>query len=800
MKKFICIYACFLITTSIFAQRTLGSWQDYLSFANATKVAIAGEKIYCMTDGGLFFYNTSDNSINKLTLLNGLSDSGIKTIAYNQENKVLVIAYKNSNVDLVFESGIINISDIRRKQMIADKSINSIMFYGKTAYLSCGFGIVAINLEKKEIKDTYIIGPGGTEIKINDMETDGQRLYAATDQGIFSAAINDPNLLDYRTWSRIESIMRPSGKYSHLALHAGTIIAAFTSGEYDTNELYQQKNGKWERYLSEINYINDMQVYGGYLTVVSHGNIYIVDTNHTLQGRVNQYLIKSKSVTDINPRSAIFSSSSGLWIADYTYSLVKVASNIAEAIVPIGPANNNVFSLLIAGNKLLVAPGGHTDSWSNSWIPASFHSLNEGTWQYYSNSQYPRLKKFFDITCFAVSPSDPDHFFAGSWGGGIFEFQGATLVKQYSNPYLKSASGVTSDPDSLFVRIGGLCFDNEENLWITNSETPTVLVKRSKSGEWKNYELPEIANKYSIGQILVTQTGDKWIVVPRGNNIFVTNKDVSKKIVLPVIARFSQNNTIVKLTEMNDVYSIAEDQAGGIWVGTSNGLAYYSDPSVIWGDEPFASQPDLNSDDGIFNPFLENETVTAIAVDGANRKWLGTKNSGIYLINDLENSDDGANRKWLGTKNSGIYLINDLENSEILHFTRENSPLLSNTITAIALAKNGEVFIGTPEGLISYQGDANQGSSDFKDILVYPNPVRETYSGPVIIKGLMENTDIRITDIAGNLVFKGKSLGGMASWDGKNLNGHRVKTGVYLIFCSDMLGTKTRIEKLLFIH
>jgi hypothetical protein len=231
------------------------------------------------------------------------------------------------------------------------------------------------------------------------------------------------------------------------------------------------------------------------------------------------------------------------------------------------------------------------------------------------------------------------------------------------------------------------------------------------------------------------------------------------------------------LTEMNNVYSIAEDKNGEIWVGTSGGVAVYSNPQKIWSDQTlYATRPGLNLDDDFFHPLLEKELITAIAVDGANRKWFGTKASGVFLI-----SEDGE--------------------TELEHFNTENSPLPDNEITDIAINdQTGEVFIGTAAGLISYMGEATAASEAFDDVYVYPNPVRETYEGPIVIKGLVEDTDLRITDISGNLVYKTKSLGGQAIWDGKNLNGNRCKTGVYLIFMTNPSGEKTKITKLLFIH
>jgi len=228
---------------------------------------------------------------------------------------------------------------------------------------------------------------------------------------------------------------------------------------------------------------------------------------------------------------------------------------------------------------------------------------------------------------------------------------------------------------------------------------------------------------------------------------------------------------------VNDVHCVAEDNDGAIWLGTSKGVAVYNNPGRIWDTDNFyAIQPSLDLNDGLYHPLLENETVTAIAVDGANRKWLGTKNSGVYLVSET------------GTK-------------EILHFTASNSPLFSDNIVSIAInQKNGEVFIGTEKGMISYMGEAIEGKSTYDSVYVYPNPVRETYDGPVTITNLIENSEVKITDIAGNLVYRTTSLGGQAIWDGTNLNGRRVKTGVYLVFCNDENGEETHITKLLFIN
>jgi hypothetical protein len=180
------------------------------------------------------------------------------------------------------------------------------------------------------------------------------------------------------------------------------------------------------------------------------------------------------------------------------------------------------------------------------------------------------------------------------------------------------------------------------------------------------------------------------------------------------------------------------------------------------------------SQEGAFQYLLETEVVTAITVDGANRKWIGTENAGVFLF-----SADGQ--------------------EQLLHFTAENSPLFSNNIYAITIdGKTGQVYIGTDKGLLSYQGDAVEGEEECSDVEVYPNPVSSGYAGPIAIKGVAANSTVKITDVSGNLVFETQALGGQAVWYGANLSGERVSTGVYLVFAMDQEGEETCTAKLLF--
>ncbi len=754
-----------------------GTWRDYFSYANALKMADAGDRIFCATEGGLFFVDLSDHSLNKLTAENGMNDAGIQTMAWNETGKILLVAYKNSNIDLIAGEKIINLSDIKRKLLSGDKTVYNILFRGNEAFLACGFGVVDIDLGKMEVKGTYIIGENGTQVKVFDLETDGQTLYAATENGIRAAALNDPNLLDYRSWTKITSIPHAEAKFSHLARMNGNLIAVYTRDEWDGDEAYIFRNNQWIRIWSEVGYFVDIMTGLNNVTVTGREEVFTYDASLNITGRIKEFTLGSITVRPIQPKSALISSDGSLWMAEYAYGLIHLSGQQFEQNLPSGPMKNTVFSLTTFKKELWSAAGGRTDPWNNQYMAPVFQHYDNGEWSYFSRKEFPEMTGFFDITQVVVDPSDAGHVFASSWGGGVLEFKDHKFIKRYNNLNSPLETAIPEKPQEPYTRIGGMAYDKNNTLWITNSQSSKGLHSLNSKGEWKSFELPAVAGQqYTIGQVMVTGDQDKWIIIPRGRDMYVVNEDGSKTKYLQVTSYFSNGEQEI-LNRMNDVYSMAQDLNGEIWVGTSVGVAVYSNPSKIWkNDALYAYQPSLELGDGLYHPLLETETVTAIVVDGANRKWLGTKGSGVYLV-----SEEG--------------------DTEIQHFTSENSPLISNTIICMALNQvTGELFIGTDKGLVSYQSDAPAGNTDYSDVYVYPNPVRETYTGDIVITGLVKDTDIKITDIAGNLVFKGTSLGANAIWDGKNLNGNRVSTGVYLVFCADAAGEKTHIAKLLVIH
>jgi len=297
------------------------------------------------------------------------------------------------------------------------------------------------------------------------------------------------------------------------------------------------------------------------------------------------------------------------------------------------------------------------------------------------------------------------------------------------------------------------------------------------SGEWKSFSLAPYVTDNAVGDLIIDDFDQKWIIVPRGRGVIVFNDNRTPE--LPFDDRKIKLSTADNNGKLpsNDVRAMAKDKEGNVWVGTSKGVAVFYSPSLVFSGSNFDAQQIYIEQEGISQYLLESEVVTGIAIDGADRKWFITENAGVFLM-----SKDAS--------------------KQIYHFTTDNSPLLSNKIYSIAIDHNsGEVFFGTDNGIISFRSTATGGSEvQDKKLTIFPNPVRPNYNGPIAIKGFIDNANVKITDTYGNLVFETNALGGQAIWNGLNLNGERVATGVYLVFATDEeLENQTAIGKILFI-
>jgi hypothetical protein len=371
-----------------------------------------------------------------------------------------------------------------------------------------------------------------------------------------------------------------------------------------------------------------------------------------------------------------------------------------------------------------------------------------------------------------ADPADDGHYFVSSWGNGIYEFREGEDLKNF-NQYNSPLTSII--PGENYTRICGLAFDRSGTLWMTQSGVPGNLKALKKDGTWISASLN--LNVPVVGDMLINGSDHIWALLPRGHGLLVydfagTPETISDDRYVRLQVEDAEGHV------MNNVFSITEDRDGNIWVGTDQGPAVYYNPGKVFSSDLKAARIKIprNDGSGLADYLLGTETVTTIAVDGANRKWFGTMSSGAYLM-----SDDGK--------------------EELLHFNSVNSPMLSDNMVKISVnGLSGDVWFGTSEGIISYRGNATTGKDDYSGMYVFPNPVREDYEGPLTVTGLVEGSSVKITDISGNLVFESISLGGQVTWDLRNYRSARVTTGVYLVFCSNEDGSLTAVTKLLVIR
>jgi len=558
------------------------------------------------------------------------------------------------------------------------------------------------------------------------------------------------------------------GKYLNIEFFNGQMFVNFQSSADGKSYVYRQNTeGNWELFFSSNTFIRKIKVSGNEFFILEDKAINIYDASLLLKKQIIDYGFGTPSPSDV-----ILSDNGTLYIADRVYALVILKpENNFSAVAANGPFTNHNLDIDARQNLICVAGGGRTDYWGNLWNAPEAYSFIDEHWSW--NIVWDTDAR--DFVCVLIDPYNINHRFYGSWGGGVFEFQDNKLVNIYNETNSSLQSFI---PGELHVNIGGMVLDNEQNLWVTNPSVQEVISVKTPDETWYSLNYPEVKEKM-VNKIILTQNGTKWVQVARGEGIFAFNDNYTPDDVSDdehrLFYAYDENGEFIT----KDIYSLAEDKDGVIWLGTDKGvLTYFNPQNVFSGDYFYADRIKLIDveQDSLVQYLLGSETVTAIAIDGANRKWFGTRNSGVYLM-----SEDCR--------------------TEIFHFHTDNSPLFSNTILDIAVnEKSGEVFIGTTLGVLSFKGTATEGDIHYTDAYVYPNPVRETYKGNITITGLAPDVNVKITDVAGRLVYETTAFGGQAVWNGKTFNGERVKTGVYLIFCTDDLGEYKKVLKLLFIN
>ena len=738
----------------------IGYWKDYMSYTKATKVEVGINRTYCVTEGALYYFDHEDQSINRMSKISGLSDVGIDNIKFNIATSQLIIVYANCNIDIVENGNIINISDIKRKEIPGVKQINNIYFDSNKAYFSCSFGLVVLDLTKKEIKDTYKIGLDANYVAINQITINYDTIYCATSEGVYFAYKDNLFLSDYNQWTKdlkFEETNNVNSTFKYIITFQNKLIIA-KSSNYDS--LFVRLNS-WEKYLNKGFKNVTLSVNSKFLAISDSSKIYTITENELIT-EIDLFF----SVND-----CAYAENNDLWIADENMGLIYLSENspaeILSTIAVNSPRSNKTFNLYHNKN-LYVNHGGHINFSSNQLNNEGSSVMDEyNSWENYNFYDLNRARDIVSV----VKNGDLEYY--ASWYNGISVMEKGIHKTKYG---YNNTGGIldTTYYSNNRIQISDLKIDNSNNLWGLNSQVDKPLFVKTSNENWYSFSMNQNIEGLYFDKLLIDNSNQKWgIIYNKGLFVYNDNNTISNEN----DDQYKILNTSLgngNLPSMN-VKSIIKDLDGEIWVGTDAGITVFYYPSLVFSGYNFDAQQILIQEGEYGQYLLSSETINSMVVDGANRKWVGTKNSGLYLL-----SEDGLN--------------------EVKHFTKDNSPLFSDNIISLAINhENGEVFIGTEKGLLSYRSDATEGASNQGPTLVFPNPVREDYNGNIAISNLYKDAYVKITDISGNLVFETIALGGQANWDGTNIDNTKVGTGIYLVFSSNEFGQEKMVSKILFI-
>ena len=775
-RRYIFCVVLFLISMlpciRLSAGLAMGEWRTHFSYNNIFQITQSPHKVYGVSNGALFSVNKQDGSIEFYSKLTGLSDAAVAQIQYVEKNQCLLVVYENSNIDVMYADEIVNIPDLYHKQMSSGKHINGVHVHEGRAYLACDFGVLIVNLDKNEIAETCYIGANASPVRVLDITVCGDSLYAITESAMYVTSVNNPNIVNYEFWHNVSNLPGNGSLNEVHAFRDDLILLR-------ENRIYSRDTSFRWTHVEPASQFHALSTSDHHLYALAADYVFEIDP--TYQTRV-LVLGKVYSVLPDTHNNLWWMSGGNRGVVSYNFQ-----DGTLSQYKPTGPAVNIPYRMTFSQGRLFVTQGGR---WAAQYNRAAHVMIYEdGEWTNLLGSDLPVSATGYtpmDFMTVAVDPKDKHHFFVTSYGMGLFEFRDDRFYKQYTHENSGIPTIFPSSAPSIrdrYMRTDGLMFDTEGNLWVVSAEVENGLNVLGTNGQWYALSYKNVLNHTTLGSILVPDKKaphQKWVMSHRITYGIVfyddrsTPYDKSDDYAQLQSSFIDQDGNSLNPSEY---YCMAVDADGAVWVGTNEGPLVFPNPSKTFGTNAcIRIKIPRNDGTNAADFLLSNEQINAILIDGANRKWIGTTSSGLYLM-----SADGK--------------------TTIEHFTTQNSPLLSNQIFSLAMnPSTGEVFVGRGAGLLSFQSDAAEGEDDLTTISAYPNPVREDFKGMITIQGLMENTLVKITDLAGNVVCETHSNGGLATWNGCNKWGQRVGTGIYFAICVTENGEEKGRTKILVIQ
>ncbi len=748
-----------LVSSTVAVSQTspIGSWRSFLPYNSAVGVATDGKTVYAIANQGFYVFNTVDGQIDDYSKVEGMSDIGMECVGYDATTGKAILVYENGNIDLFKDNTFYNLPELKIKTIAGDKTVYSVYTRNGYAYLSSSLGIIVVDLDKVSVKETYEFSIDKRTIPVKGVTVKGDSLYAIAGKGIYIANVNSNELQNFQIWRAVDT----SYVYAGITIVNNEVYVATNQAIFrlsDTGMVSLYTTGRTIEHIDAnetglcVSEYNDTS-FTGYLTFLNNAGM----------------KIDSVEMKGNYPRQTVRTVDKNVWVADAFGGLLRFNEKREFGFyTPSGPLGASSFDIYANNSSFWVAHGGYSDKYLPASNPSGVGNNNNDKWKYYARGIFSPFDTLSDFSS-VVRDEATGTTYMGSFAYGLYE------LKADGNGTLYNRNTIYDPSASLgagYTQIVGLALDSKKNLWSSTMFTFNQLYVKTPENEWYKFKVP--GSDYG-GQLLVDDNDQIWMTCNNsgGLSVYNTNGTIADRSD-DATYHFSTGKGFGNLPS-NTVNCIAKDKNNNIWVGTGNGIGIVNNCAP-----PFSQQAPCDAEipvvqyDQYAGFLFAGNNVRTIAVDGANRKWVGT--------------DDGV---WLLSPDAG---------SIVYRFTVDNSPLPSNRIQKIAIdGITGEVYIGTEQGLMRYRSTATEGGTSNDNVLVFPNPVPSGYAGTIAIKGLVANADVRITDLNGQLVYRTKALGGQAVWNGLDYKGNRPQSGVYLIFSSDTQGEETHTGKVVFL-
>lgn len=763
--KFLYKILFLFLSVSAFAQNQI--WKGYFSYNEIRAIAHSSTKTYFATDNTVFVWDDQEETSETYNSINGFKAFDISAIAYSPNFNKILIGNTNGQIAIIDEvsGNVLYLNDIVNKNSIADnlKRINDIYVHENFAYVATDYGISAIRLNDNNFGDSYYIGDSGEYTKVLQITIINNFLYAITsDFGIKRISLSNPNMIDFMQWQVYDA-----SKWLSIANLDGSLVGV-----------------KDDLTLSRFE--NDLPiavgtVYGGFykitafnkeLTVVTHESVRLYNQNLSFQfeylfnnetGRFNCALVK-------NGTFFLGTKEEGAMIIDRTTDSQRIIS-------PSGPYSNRTYKLFFDNNDFYVIFGGMTSDYVPVYttLGISKYSTRSG-WNYLKPSNLNNVRATNNLS---INPRKKGHMFLSSFLEGMVDItvdsenfsQSTSVLYDYTN----SPLSYVLDGSLNTTRVSGPVFDRNGTGWISNSWSNAPLKSFDLDGNWRSYSFSQFfavsgndeQEKEKFGVPVIDKNNTKWLATNNGGIIAFNETRNNKSLLLTL----GTGNLPSK-----HINTIAIDNNNQLWIGTLYGLRVLSSVDQFINSNELRTNSIIILQDGVAEELFYQQQILKITVDGANNKWVSVSGGGVFLV-----SPNGQ--------------------ETLYQFDMQNSPLPSNDVVDIAInGKTGEVFFVTSKGIVSFLNFATEASEKLDNVKVFPNPVRPEYTGEVKIAGLVDESNVKITDVAGNLVFEKKSEGGTVLWDTYNFAGNKVVSGVYMIFIAAPDGGDTIVKKVMIVR